>query len=356
MKKEKLNILFHEDTRSTQEEYTREQICKGRCANGTSVSIYGDKEHWTAFKDEYVYTVFGPRMFWKKTISVQATYKNGKFYGSIEPFIPYLLKVFNIDWIPKWGRVLLKSDKYLWKQVLSGKITNPEILCKKFSKKYFKGVFSYASLREYAEKGCSTSLYDIYFYTKNPEESLKWFLHHSYDPLIGDVLNSCKVLNTKMSPMWSERRLKDEHQLQIEEINRAKIENITAEEVALPYSNEGLSLILNERSCYIEGLNMHNCVHSCYWKRIASGDYLLAKGSINGQYVNLGLRAYDGKIVFDQIHTIYNGIPNDDVKQFCTQWINTHREELKEIAEEIKWNNKITMERKGITEPEILPF
>ena len=336
---EKLPLLYRNDSRRAAELYSREEVVKER-PQGTRVTIYGNKDHWTAFKDCYVLTCLGSKVFWKKTSGDNVTFKGGNIYGNLAPFRHILIEVFNYDWIKdnEWVSQLLLERKDLWKMIFSGKITNPEILCKTFSRKYFKGVFSYATLKEYARYRSSTPLWDLYYHTTNPEEALKrcCSCDYTYETLFMDCLHYAKILNTKINPMWSGKRLHAVHQQQIELTQKAKIDKVPCDEVFPAYEADGLSLINNERECYLEACKMHNCVHSCYWKRIARGSYLIARGMVGSskdkQYVDVGIgvKTEGNNIVLrlDQVHTIYNGSVDNDTERLCYNWIEEHHDAL----------------------------
>ena len=347
MKKEKLTCLYKQDTRLPIDRFSREDIIRNK-PTACCISIYGSKERWTAFKDSYVLTCLGPRVFWKKTDTTNTTYKDGKLYGTLATLRVILCEIFNFDWIltNDWTLNILLERKDLWKAVFSNKITNPEILCKTVSKKYFKGAYSYKILKEAAKNYRSRiSLWDLYYYTTNPEEALKLLMRQDLNGdfyTIEDTIEYCKILNTKFNPLWSMRRILEEHQKQIEALNARKIEEFSDEPLTAPYSSDGLSLILDERSCYIEGFKMHNCVHSCYWNQIKSGLYLIAKGTVNGEYIDLGMAVAPEPeiIVFNQAHTVCNGNISIPVKRFCEEWIRLRQNELMQVVKEIKSNKK----------------
>ena len=359
MEKEKLHCLYRRDTRRPASQFSREEAVRNKPLAGCT-SIYGSKEHWAAFHDEYVLTCLGPRVFWNKVRTVNTTYKNGKLYGTVDPFRNELIQVFNFNWLSTndWTLRLLAGKKDLWRDILSDKITNPEMLCKTISKRYFKGAYSYRTLRRMAEMGCTgrVSLWDLYYHSTNPEEALKLIIDPNIDSfIIEDTIQYCKILNTKFNPLWSTRRITEEHQKQIEILNAQKIEGFSNELLTAPYSSDGLSLILDERSCFAEGCKMHNCVHSCYWRQIVDGRYLIAKREINGQYVDLGMSVIHDEVVFQQVHTIYNDNPSPETMRACHNWIVFRQNELREIAKEIK-SNRITGIAIGTVVQENLPW
>lgn len=337
--KEKMNVLYHEDNRQPANTFTRRQAVNAS-ANGNVTSIVGSKQYWCAHNDYYQLMVLGPKQFWRKVTSVSCTYKEGKFYGSIAPFKRALCEIFHLDWIltNAWTFRILEDRRDLWTACLSGKITNPEKLCKYFSKKYFKGAYSYTVLKRMAEKNFHTiSLWDLYYYTNNPEISLGIILRlreeSSNLQQLYDVLQSCKILNSKMDFRWSHKRLCEEHQKQIEAINLMEIEALSDEPVIKEFSYGGLSLINNERECYKEGCYMHNCVHSCYWDSIKNKNYLIARGSINGEYLDLGMRVSKFGIIFDQVYTMRNQCVSAATKEYCKQWIRDLEKQLLEVVD-----------------------
>jgi len=340
MKKQELNVLYKWDSRRLLEGYSREDVVT-HGISGSTIAIYGDKSHWTAFKDHYVLTVMGTRLFWKKTKTEQATFKDGKFYGSILPFREILLGVFHLDWINnnKWTLGILDTRKDIWKLIFQNRITNPEMLAKYFSKKYFKGVYSYRTLKEaFSAYGLRVSLWDLYYYTINPEENLKC-LTNSYLRGLGerrDILYYAKILNEKVDFRWSENRLRRVHQEQIEKLAAAKADKYSSTPIVEPFQEDKLSLILDERSCFIEGNKMHNCVHSCYWRSIEGGQYLIARGEIDDEYVDFGIRLKDKELEVDQIHTMYNGRASNDTLRYCKDWLVRNGEKLFSIIQNIR--------------------
>lgn len=337
MKKEKQPVLFYEDSRRPASEYTRLDA-EFRCITGTSTRITGTKLHWTAFQDQYRLALNAKSTFWKKRTTQQCTFKDGKLYGDIRPFVQKICSIYRLDWIMQhqWVLSLINYRKDLWVAILSGKITNPEKCCKYVSKKDFGKVYSYKALKNASMVNPGVSLYDLRWYTTNSEEALKVFMERpSYIDLLRDVLRYCRALGTKMNPKWSEKRLHEEHQHQIEQVELQKVEELSDKQIAPAFSRDGLSLILNERECYLEGCTMHNCIHRCYWPQVERGGYFIAKGTVNGEYVNLGFYADRDGLRYDQVHTSYNGTVTGTTSQMCREWIKTYKDEIKSLWEHI---------------------
>ena len=356
MEKIKRPVLYHTDTRPDKENFTRAQICDNT-PMGTVVWIGGWKDDFTAFVKDYHLCVMGPRIFWKKNIVATMTFKNGKIYGNISLLIKPICQAFKLDWITTnpWTLRLLESRKDLWQMVLRGKVTNPEDLAKAFSRKYFQKAYSYRSLKEYFSIHSGMSLWDIYYYTTNPNEALA--LIAKRDPRVSimhDMLRYCRINNTKINPLWSYNRMQAEHQKQIEEKELARLEQFSDIPIVKPgFSKEGLSLILDERSCYLEGVTMHNCVHSCYWGRIKRGGYLIARGVVNEEKVDVGIlyNNYGDYLEVEQVHTIYNGEPLPITTRACKEWTKRYEKELLEIVKTIRSSKPLST-----SEEEEYPF
>lgn len=372
MKKEmpKLPVVFQSDNRAPKENYSRKNILE-RFVGGETVYVAGSLDHWYVAIRGWQLSVMGSRIFYKKIADSSCTYKGGVFYGTFNPqIIEALIKAFKLDWITKsiWARNALMTRKDLWKMVFSGKITNPELLAKTISKRYFQGKYTYTSLKVYY-KNQGISLWDLFYYTTNPDLALRIYCGIIDSDIsrseLCDVVRGAKILDEKINPNWSAKRMIAEHQRQIEKLNLIDIENTSPEPIAEAFSAEGLSLVLDERSCYLEGCSMHNCVHSYYWKHIEKGDYILARGTVNEEYVDFGIsvcasKSYDDsplpsyiRLEIDQIHTIYNGRVNSETHDYCEKWLDNHKATLIRIVRGIRRN---VDNGTPVEEEDILPF
>lgn len=327
--------MFKEDTRPDIP-ITRESAIDNHW-HGESVWIGGIPTHWTAVHKIHVLTVLGPKVFWKVTGKASLTYKDGQFYGTLTPFIPALIKAFHLDWIATntWTRQLLASRRDMWKAVITGKITNPEMLAKAYSRKYFGGAFSYRNIRRHCQSCTPVGLSDLFYYTTNPDLALEKLLDDKvgdYSWMLRDIIDYCRRWNDKVNPLWSMKRLTEYHQHQIERRELQRLEAISPKPIALPYKTEGLELILDERTCYLESCVQHNCVHNCYWPKVKKGNYLLAKGTINGERITLGIVpsrfSPDISLRVEQVHTAFNNNPSADTRQFCYDWVDDHHDDL----------------------------
>lgn len=347
-KEPKWQVLYQTDDRVSAKEITREDAVENPRGGETlyvGIGIKNPKD-FTIWKRHYRLTVLGPKIFWKETARVSLTYKDGKFNGNLEALTEEICRAFKLDWLStnKYLYRILGGKKDLWKLIISGKVTNPEALLKAVSKRYFGGVYSYKNLKKWCRGECRPcSLWDIYYYTTNPDLTLDMLSSNTYgewDYIFEDSLKLAAFFNEKINAKWSLARLREEHQHQIERKEVKKLERLDINDIAPAFSKDGLSLILNERECCVEGSKMHNCVYSCYWSQIKDGQYLIARGAVNNEYVDLGMRITGDDVVFNQVHTAYNGMAERATRDLCTAWIESNKEELLNIAKYIKEQRK----------------
>jgi len=339
--KTKMEVLFREDHRPDLNGYSRKDLIE-RCPSYSNRTLLGDKKHWCFFTDTYRVCVLGDRIFWKRSQSYNITYKGGRIYGIItREDLAFLFKVFNFDWIETWCFRLIDVRKDIITRIFSGNITNPELLCKYVSKKYYGRAFSYKTLKNYiCCRNVSVQLSDVYYYSTNPDLLLQKLTDMPDYYELQDVLHFAKILNQKINPLWSARRLAEEHQKQIEAVNMLDINKYSDKDIMDSFHVGGLSLITNNRECFVEGCKMHNCINSCYWFKVACGKYLLLRGVlVEEEYVNLGVYVENDSLKFDQVHTIRNG-DVQDVKPYLL-YIDKHREELLNIVKTLKKDNNV---------------
>lgn len=348
MKKEKRNVLYYHSTRPDISGLTRRQILLGGRVATTEV-VYGSKENFTVVYTVEALRCIGPKIFWQNNAKDMLTFKGGRFFGSLNNnTINIIIRVFNLDWIDPFSRWLLRTDKRLWAMVIQGKITNPESLAKRFSRMYFKGVFSYKALKIFHKSRLGEiTLNDVYYYTSNPNlfiEKFENFVEDDYY-LIADIIKYCRIENTQLNPLWSRKRMEEEHQMQIDRDIVQELAEYSDEPIAPPFKRDGLELILNERDAAKESILMHNCIHRCYWPKIKRGEYAVIKGCIGGTPFDMGVyisrKSEDIMgITLDQIHSRYNRDVSWEIKDRCHQWLKYWGAEVVNICRDIRTANK----------------
>lgn len=339
-KKQKRNVLYYHSTRPDISGLSRKEIFRG--VRALSEAVYGNnREDFTVVVTSEVLRCLGPKIFWQVTDKYMLTCQKGRLFGSLNTItIDIVVRVFNLNWIDSFCRRLLRTDKRLWLMVIQGKITNPEQLAKRYSKMYFKGVFSYKALKTFYTSMSrlygEISLYDIYYYTSNQNLFIERCDNREAPlDLIMDTMRYCRIENTKFNPLWSTKRIKEEHSKQIERDMISEMSKYSNECIVPPFVREGLELIISEREAFLESAKMHNCIHHCYWPQIAKGNYAVVRGNINGEYIDMGI-AIDRRtsivgVTFDQLHTIYNGIASIETRQKCLQWLDVYGAEIAKL-------------------------
>lgn len=351
MKKKKIKrpVIYYEEYRPEEiEKLTPREVLK-KSYSRIVKSVLGDNNEFLVFVDTYALSCIAGRVFWKKTSNCFITYKNNRIYGAITcEIVSTLITAFKLDWISKeeWVKNLVGQNKTLWKLILSGKITNPEDLAKKYSKLYFKGSYSYKTLKEYFKnRVIRISLWDAYYHTTNPDLCIRKLIKfHSENNrliqeesnLLEDSIYYCRYDNTKVNPLWSVKRLRSEHQKQIEKDLLEDSQKLSEELITTEFKKDKIELILSEKSCFLEANLMHNCIYSCYWPKVIAGDYILAKGTIDDIHFDLGLRVIGDEIEFNQVHSIYNGNVPEYVEESCKEWMFNNRYDLLQISKNIK--------------------
>ena len=174
--------------------------------------------------------------------------------------------------------------------------------------------------------------------------------------LYRDTLHYCKMNNVQLNPLWSIKRLEAEHQFQIEESNRKQIESCPCIPITSPLNYGEIEIIIDERTCFLESLIMHNCIHSCYWPRVLKGNYILCRGDINGEHFDLGIHVKENDVWIDQIHTKYNGQVSSSVRDNCMNWVIMFKEELLKRAKSLRKTKKEDPEVTNMFDPQELPF
>lgn len=351
MKRSDKPVLLYEDSRPKLSDFTRRALCR-RGIGGEVKGVVGWPEHWTSFIKFYRACILGDKIFYKQTEMLMLTFKDGKFFGNMhEELLNLACKALRREWaIQGIAPKILGIRKDLWKGVFSGKITNQEVLAKTFSRRYFKGAFTYKTLKAMYEpagwNGVPCTLSDIFYYSTNPDLFLQILIarepkNNDFIQLALDDLEYCRVLNVKINPKWSANRMREEHQKHVRLDNLKEIAEKNPENIAPPFSADGLSLILNEKDCFEEGLMMNNCVYRCYWPKVCRGHYLLAHGYVNKERITLGIEKWEDRIVLEQVHGQNNSWLSKEIEIACKDWIYKHCEDLLDTMDAIKKKNTL---------------
>lgn len=149
--------------------------------------------------------------------------------------------------------------------------------------------------------------------------------------LIRDMIVQCKALNLKINSDWSDRRLRDQHKIWNDHINKYRHKNCKNDliwdtsDIVFP---DEIELINSEKRCAEEGDNMHHCLYNCYWREIDNKDYMAFHvESDTGDFTVGVIVKTDNTVRIDQAYKAYNKI--------ITEEDQSKLDEVLELAQEI---------------------
>ena len=161
--------------------------------------------------------------------------------------------------------------------------------------------------------------------------------------LVADAVDLALQLNKKVNFSWSRNKFQDINVQWSRELMRKDIEKRNPQDI---YKNKELikdaKLLSSERDVFEEGMIMHHCVYTNYWRLIESGKYvaLHLNSTINPSGITLGVQVmYDynnknniiSKLVFDQAFYAYDKILSTEDSQMCKDYLIDNEENLIKI-------------------------
>ena len=179
---------------------------------------------------------------------------------------------------------------------------------------------------------------DLVHFTKNVDNSLRILAKEceldswsSRMTLFRDVLQLAVKLGQVIDLNWSDKRMEQFHQEQVRIINALEI----ASKPQTPIfdqliGNEHITMLNNEREIYEEGLNMHHCIHSCYFNRIKKQEYIAFHMTFP-EDCTFGVKIASGEVILDQIYLKYDKRVQDETRQVAIDFIKKHSKQLSEL-------------------------
>lgn len=304
-------------------------------------------EHFLKSDDEHLYYKktchqicrIGRTFFIKKLQvgSVYITPKTVKInFPTKEPFAEFL-QLLNIK---LWKNVCACSEYHLLnkpsmlKDILTGHIYNDETLWKRYAMHAFK--LKNVSWKDF--KICYNqhfSIPDLIHFTKNIDNSLRVLAKEceldawsSRMSLFRDILKLAIKLDQVVDLNWSDKRLEQFHQEQIRIDNAIKIANKPQTPIFDQLiGNKHITMLNNEREIYEEGLNMHHCIHSCYFNRIKKQEYVAFHMTFP-EDCTFGVRIASGEVILDQIYLKYDKHVQNETRRVALDFIKKHSKQL----------------------------
>ena len=161
--------------------------------------------------------------------------------------------------------------------------------------------------------------------------------------LVADAVDLALQLNKKVNFSWSRNKFRDINVQWSRELMRKDIEKRNPQDI---YKNKELikdaKLLSSERDVFEEGMIMHHCVYTNYWRLIESGKYIALhlNSTVNSLGITLGVQVmYDynnkdniiSKLVFDQAFYAYDKILSTEDHQMCKDYLIDNEENLIKI-------------------------
>ena len=161
--------------------------------------------------------------------------------------------------------------------------------------------------------------------------------------LVADAVDLALQLNKKVNFSWSRNKFQDINVQWSRELMRKDIEKRNPQDI---YKNKELikdaKLLSSERDVFEEGMIMHHCVYTNYWRLIESGKYvaLHLNSTVNPSGITLGVQVmYDynnkdniiSKLVFDQAFYAYDKILSTEDNQMCKDYLIDNEDNLIKI-------------------------
>lgn len=161
--------------------------------------------------------------------------------------------------------------------------------------------------------------------------------------LVADAVDLALQLNKKVNFSWSSNKFRDINIQWSRELMREDIEKRNPQDI---YKNKelikGAKLLSSERDVFEEGMSMHHCVYTNYWRLIESGKYvaLHLNSTVNSLGITLGVQVlydYDNndniipKLVFDQAFYAYDKMLSTEDYQMCEDYLIDNEDNLIKI-------------------------
>ena len=256
----------------------------------------------------------GTKFFVKHSIGNKFLYKkeNKKTFSRYDRdmLLRDLILFPRFDWIKNeyekkhiHGKVLSNS---VVRDILAGKLTNVEIVVKTYLKTlhlkdidwkvYVKYLSTFDNVPVYWLKACTTDV----------NEAMKKIIEgqpYHFKDMVKQALSLGRTIN----PKWSEKRMDEEHTNMTHLLMKKEIDH--KEQIPIykecPVFDYPCHILNTEQEVFQEGLDMHHCIYTCYWKRIKNKEYL-GLSFYEPERFTLGLKRTNGKFEFDQAYLIYD--------------------------------------------------
>jgi len=231
-----------------------------------------------------------------------------------------ILKFFGVDWYITLGNHKSLMNASMLQKMINGKITN--------HRDYIK---AYLKTSPYKKMDVSVELFyktfkDGYRSAKGSRKFLEYStdINHALEMLqsplenhiLHDIYDQAAMLNRKVNPRWSDKRMKEVHTQWTRDIMEIEIKSLKQVEYNYPEISlpEGLSFINNNYELFEEGTTMKHCVYTGYQKRIERKDYFALRYDYKGVRATVGIMKVSTPGLYAEFNQMYS-IGNTKVDQ-----------------------------------------
>ena len=288
--------------------------------------------------------------FWNGVIIIEGSKITTKNIGSndVKNFLSIIGLSFDFN-VPDnyWVSKTIIGD------VLRKKIYSEESFYRCILSKIYKlKGFNWKLFRDFEMCDKHMSIYDLQSFTKNLENSLRILIKLSNNNdwtkynLLRDVLSCAIKLDSIVDFTWSDKRLSQEHTNQVRLLNLREIsEKQTTPIQDYVINTDTVKMLNTEKDVYLEGLNMHHCLYTCYWDKIKNGTYLAFHMSFPENCTfSFKLKPEGNKqqaLVLDQAYLAYDKIPSDATYKEIDNFIVKYHNKIESLLKNNKQINSV---------------
>jgi hypothetical protein len=234
-------------------------------------------------------------------------------------------RIMSTSILQRCVRGTISNPRQLAKAIISSKTNlrnsglSPEALFKLFNLNSFY-IPSIDQILYYVPSIKQPDLYIDYLVAKD-----------NYQDMYADIMSQARILGKKIDMTWSEKRLKEEHNIWTREIMALSILSVEEHdyeytETAMP---EGLEFIKTNYELFEEGTVMKHCIYTNYAARIKQKVYFGLRYERDGVRATVGIEKINdwtgnlhvSKFCLNQMYSKGNA-PVDDVhKDIVREWL-----------------------------------
>ena len=252
--------------------------------------------------------------------------------------IEFLLQLAQIDWfkdIPQHvtHRYFLSSS--ILKSILVRTIYNEETFYKAIAKRIYHIDISWRAMKKFCESEyLHINLVDVFAFCVRPERGLMRFMEAPFElrQEMIDMLTMAVQLNQMIDFCWSEARIHEEHQKQIEIKQAAEIARKSRTPIYNGFDTpDNIKLLNTELDVFMEGTRMHHCLYSCYWNRIKSHKFIAFHMTVPEDCTFSVILCNDKHPILEQCHLKHNRSVSKETRDQILKFIEDNSSQLKEM-------------------------